>query len=126
MKTPSPPEPLDLNQLISLPQEKLLNSLLQWLADCETFLISATPEEVSQHQQLFLANFLNLLNLPTPVLGHTLRHCLGRCFVEIYNRGDRKTLFDAVSTLLNRVNQFKADKDLKQKGYRYCTRLSFY
>jgi|SRR5271154_5366140 len=117
MKTPGPPEPLDLNQLVSLPQEKQLTSLLQWSADCESFLISATSEDVSQHQQTFLTNFLNLLNLQTPVLGHTLRHCLGRCFVEIYNRGDRKTLFDAVSTLLNRINQFKADKEVKQKGY---------
>ena len=119
MKTGSPPTALDLNQLVSLPQEKQLTSLLQWLADCESFLASATPEEISQHQQTFLTNFMNLLNLPTPNLGHTLRQCLGRCFYEIYERGDRKTLFDAVSTLLNRVSQFKADKEVKQKGYRH-------
>ena len=113
----SVPDPLDLNQLVSLPQEKQSVSLLKWLAECESFLETCTEEEVTQHQLALQQALLNLLNLPTPPLGRVLRNCLGRCFSEIFEKGDRRLLFDTVSTLLQKINQFKADKEAKQKQY---------
>lgn len=117
MSERSPPDPLDLNNLVSLPQEKQSVLVLQWLTDCESFLTSLTPEEVSQHQQTFQQAFLNLLSLPTPPIGHVLRNCLGRCFSDIFTRGDRRVLFDTVSTLLQKTSQLRLDKEAKQKQY---------
>lgn len=117
MRERTPPDPLDLNNLVSQPQEKQSVLVLQWLADCESFLTGLTPEEVSQHQQTFQQAFLNLLSLPTPAIGHVLGNCLGRCFSDIFTRGDRRVLFDTVSTLLQKIGQLRLDKEAKQKQY---------
>ena len=111
----APPDPLDLNQIVSLPQEKQSISILQWLVDCESFLVNSSPEQVSEHQQTFRQAFINLLSLPTPPLGRVLRNCLGRCFSDIFSRGDRKVLFDTVTTLLQKVAHVRNDKETKQK-----------
>src|SRR5271170_7155289 len=121
MKERTPPEPLDLNNLVSLPQEKQSISLLQWLTECESFLSNSTPEELVQTQQSLCQALVNLLSLPTPLIGHVLRNCLGRCFADIFERGDRRILFDTVSTLVQKVAALKADKDAKQKQYGHCS-----
>jgi HEAT repeat-containing protein 5 len=121
MRELTPPDPLDLNNLVSLPQEKQSALVLQWLTDCESFLTCLTPEELSQHQQTFQQAFLNLLSLPTPPIGHVLRNCLGRCFSDIFTRGDRRVLFDTVSTLLQKTSQLRVDKEAKQKQYYPCS-----
>lgn len=117
MSERTPPDPLDLNNLVSLPQEKQSILVLQWLTDCEIFLSNSTPEEVSQCQQTFQQAFINLLSLPTPPIGHVLRNCLGRCFSDIFERGDRRVLFDTVSTLLQKIGHLRVDKEAKQKQY---------
>jgi HEAT repeat-containing protein 5 len=117
MRERNPPEPLDFNELVSLPLDKQSTSILKWLTDCESFLSDSTAEEASQHQQAFQSAFLNLLGLPTPPLTHVLRDCLGRCFSHIFEKGDRRVLFETVSALLQKVNQFRVDKEAKQKQY---------
>jgi hypothetical protein len=117
MRERNPPEPLDFNELVSLPLEKQSTSVLKWLTDCESFLSDSTADEVSQHQQAFQSAFLNLLAVPTPHLAHVLRDCLGRCFSHIFEKGDRRVLFETVSTLLQKVNQLRVDKEAKQKQY---------
>jgi len=119
MKERTPPEPLDLNNLISLPQEKQSIQLLQWLTDCESFLADLSPEDLSTCQQSYQQAFLNLLSLPSPSIGHVLRNCLGRCFSDIFERGDRRVLFDTVSILLQKCIQLRLDKEAKQKQYFY-------
>jgi HEAT repeat-containing protein 5 len=123
MRERSPPDPLDLNNLISLAHEKQSILVLQWLTECESFLSASTPEEVSQCQQTFQQAFLNLLSLPSPPIAHVLRNCLGRCFCDIFERGDRRVLFDTVSTLLQKSSQLRIDKDAKQKQY-YLLKLN--
>jgi len=120
MKERTSPEPLDLNNLVSLPPEKQSISLLQWLTECESFLSNSTPDEVVEIQQSLCQALVNLLYLPTPPIGHVLRNCLGRCFADIFERGDRRILFDTVSTLLQKVAALKTDKDAKQKQYVHC------
>lgn len=117
MSEQTPPDPLDLNNLVSLPQERQSILVLQWLTDYEFFLLSSTPEKVSQCQQACQQAFLNLLALPTPPIGHTLCLCLGRCFADVFERGDRRVLFDTVSTLLQKISQLRVDKEAKQKQY---------
>lgn len=109
------PEALDLNNLVSLPADKQSLTLLQWLADCESFLSQTTPEHVSKQQQTVQQALINLLSLPTPPIGHVLRSCLGRCFHHVFDRGDRKVLFDTVSTLIQKVALLRTDKEAKQK-----------
>jgi HEAT repeat-containing protein 5 len=113
-----PPEPLDLVQLGTLAQEKQTAAVFKWLADCESFLSDLTADDLSIHQQALIKAFLDLLSLPSPTLGRVLRACLGRCLSDIFERGDRKPLFDTVSTLLVRIAQFRVDKDNRQKQYR--------
>ena len=126
MKERTPPEPLDLNNLVSLPPEKQSISLLQWLTDCESFLSSSTTEELVQTQQSTCQSLVNLLSLPTPPIGHVLQNCLGRCFADIFERGDRRILFDTVSTFLPKVAALKADKDAKQKQYEHHVPSAFF
>jgi len=124
MKERTPPDPLDLNQVVSLPQERQSIFVLQWLRDCESFLAASTREEVSRHQQTFRQAFINLLSLPTPPLGHLLRQCLGRCLSAIFERGDKKLLFETVVTLVEKTGLVKTDKDAKQKQYFHSPTLS--
>jgi len=112
-----PPEPPDVAQLSALPQEKQPTALFKWLTDCEAFLAESTADEVSIHQQTLVKNLLDLLSLSTPALGRVLRACQGRCLSLIIEKGDRKPLFDTVSTLLSRISQFRVDKDTRQKQY---------
>lgn len=112
-----PPEPLVLAQLETLPQEKQTAAVFKWLTDCESFLSDSTADELSIHQQELINAFLDLLSLPSPTLGRVLRACLGRSFSDIFERGDRKPLFETVSTLLVKIAQFRVDKDTRQKQY---------
>lgn len=121
MSEQRPPEPLDLNNLVSLPQEKQSSSLLKWLAASESFLTECSAEELTRHQQVFQQAFLNLLSLPSPPLGHVLRNSFGRCFSVIFEKGDRRLLFDTVSLLLQKINQLRVDKEAKQKQYSVCS-----
>lgn len=115
MSERTPPDPLDLNQIVSLPQEKQPVAVLQWLVDCESFLTDSSPEQISRHQETFRRAFTNILSLPIPPFGHVVRNCLGRCFSHIFAKGDRRVLFDTVATLLQKVNQLRTDKEAKQK-----------
>jgi len=114
-RDPTLPEALDLNNLVSLPPEKQSLTLLQWLGDCESFLANATPEHVSKLQQALQQALVNLLSLPTPPIGHVLRSSLGRCFHHLFDKGDRRVLFDTVATLIQKVALVRADKETKQK-----------
>jgi hypothetical protein len=117
MKERKRPEPLDFNQIASLPQEKQSTAVLQYLTDCESFLTSSTGDEISQHQEPFRQVFLDFLALPSPPIAHVLRNCLGRCFSSLFERGDRRILFETVSTLLQKTTQLRGDKEAKQKQY---------
>jgi HEAT repeat-containing protein 5 len=119
------PEPLHLENIVSLPAEKQSISLLNWLNECERFLSDAAPEEVSNHQQTFQRDLLNILSLPSPAPGHVLRDSLGRCFVLIFERGDRKVLFDTVTVFSAKINQIKSDRETKQKQYNTRIRSPF-
>lgn len=112
-----PPEPLVLAQLGTLPQEKQTAAVFKWLTDCESFLSDSTADELSIHQQALINAFLDLLSVPSPTLGRVLRACLGRSLSDIFERGDRKPLFETVSTLLVKIAQFRVDKDTRQKQY---------
>src|SRR5579862_4129859 len=117
MEKPPLPQPLDLNNIVSLSPEKRLLPILTWLSECEAYLLRASPEDVSNNQQSLQHYLLNILSLPTPRLGHVLRRTLGRCLAYLFERGDRKVLFDTVSTLAQKTSQLKGDKDAKQKQY---------
>jgi hypothetical protein len=109
------PEALDLNNLVALPPEKQALTLLQWLADCEVFLARASPDVVSKQQQAVQQALVNLLSLPTPPIGRVLRSCMGRCYHLLFDKGDRKVLFDTVSILIQKVAVVRTDKEAKQK-----------
>jgi len=115
-----PPEPLDLNNIVSLPQEKQLLPILTWLSECESYLLQASPEEISHNQQNVQKYLLNILSLPSPRLGHVLRNSLARCLAHLFDRGDKKTLFDTVSILAQKTAQLRGDKEVKQKQYLSC------
>jgi HEAT repeat-containing protein 5 len=112
------PEPLDLNHIVGLSQDKQLLPILTWLSECESYLLKASADELSQNQQALQRDLLNILSLPSPRLGHVLRRCLGRCFAHLFERGDKKVLFDTASTLAQKIAQIRADKETKQKQYR--------
>jgi hypothetical protein len=46
-----------------------------------------------------------------PLPGRGIRSLAGRCFVLQYTRGDSKTLFDTLRTLLKTAGDMKMDKD---------------
>lgn len=123
MRERAPLDSLDLNQLVSLPQEKQSITLLQWLTECESFLSSSTAEQVSQSQQAVLQALVSLLSLPTPPIGYVLRNCLGRCFSYVFEKGDRRLLFETVSTLVQKIGQLRVDKEAKQQQYGHYSPL---
>lgn len=52
---------------------------------------------------------------PYPPAGRPLRNLSARCFVTIYTRGETKTLFDTIQSLVRTVSDFKAhDSDSRR------------
>lgn len=115
--TPSLPGELDTAKLQTLTIDKQHVYLFTWLSDLNRFLSSLDANGATAHQ-MFVKNELGKLTpFASSILTRPIRMLVGRCYVEIYTKGDRKTLYDVLNDLLNTLNTGKADKSIDSKLY---------
>ena len=66
--------------------------------------------ELKAKQSTLEKTFIKILsgteNYPQP--GRAIRNLIGRCFVLLYMRGDTRTMFDTLQSLLKIVGDLKA------------------
>ncbi|KAK9474210.1 armadillo-type protein [Dipodascopsis tothii] len=114
---PTLPAELDAGKLKELPAEKQHVYLFTWLSDLSKFLEYLDEDGVSAHQIFVQRELSKLVGVSTTLLPKPLRALAGRCYASVYAKGDRKTLFDTVTEVLDAINAGKADKNADSKFY---------
>ncbi|KAF9228616.1 clathrin-coated vesicle protein [Gyrodon lividus] len=103
-------EPIDEDQLAG---DNGQIYLFQWLASLEKSLKEVVVDQLKAMQPSVEETLLKVIcgsdSYPSP--GRGLRNLAARCFVLQYSRGDSRTLFDTLRTLLKTVGDTKIDKD---------------
>ncbi|KAI0080179.1 ARM repeat-containing protein [Panus rudis PR-1116 ss-1] len=76
--------------------------LFQWLANNERALQQASADEIKAEQEALEAILLKIIagSSPYPPPGRPIRNLVAQCFLPLYIRGNTKTLFDTIQTLL--------------------------
>ncbi|KAK9449409.1 armadillo-type protein [Limtongia smithiae] len=112
------PQPLDaarLQDLSSLDKQHIY--VFSWLSDLHRFLESLDGAGASAHQ-IFVKNELaKLTPVSSAILSRPIRILVGKCYSEIFSKGDCKTLFDVINDLLTALNTGKADKNIESKFF---------
>ncbi|EJD04810.1 clathrin-coated vesicle protein [Fomitiporia mediterranea MF3/22] len=97
--------------------------LLKWLADTEKDLKSGTPHTFKTSQAIYETKLLKVVagNAPYPSPGRPFRNIVARCLVLLYSKGESRTLFDTMQSLLKTVGDMKMpDMDFKKVAAFYC------
>ncbi len=106
---------LDVPKLHALPSEQQELYLLTFTHDL-TQHISQLDNDGASSEQIYLRRELfQIINLPSPSPTRVIRNNLGRSFAGIFEKGDRKLLFESINELLGIINAGKGEKDLKGK-----------
>jgi hypothetical protein len=106
---------LDTTKLSSIseePQQQLY--VLNFLSTIERLVDRLDSDGASAYQLFVQKELLRVMQLTTPVPTRLIRSVMGRCFAGIFEKGDRKLLYDTLNTLIGIVNAGK-DKDVRNK-----------
>ncbi|KAI9879672.1 MAG: hypothetical protein M1830_007779 [Pleopsidium flavum] len=106
---------LDVQKLHSLPSEQQDLYLLSFTSDLARHVASLDADGASAQQIFLKKELFQVLNLSAPAPTRVIRNNLGRCFAGIFEKGDRKLLYEIVNELLSIVNTGKGEKELKVK-----------
>ena len=84
--------------------------LLQWLSETENDLKNNTPESFKTSVAIYESKLLKVITgaAPYPTPGRPFRTLAARCMVLLYSRGESRTMFDTMQTLLKVVGDMKA------------------
>ena len=113
--TPPSPFQLEITKLQSLPPEQQDLYLLTFTADLAEHVDALSPEDTSAEQASIKKELLQIVNLSQPAPARVIRNNLGRCFVGIFGRGNRKLLYEAINDLITIVNANPKEKDVRTK-----------
>ncbi|KAK9464924.1 armadillo-type protein [Lipomyces arxii] len=111
------PSPLDMSKLESLTVDKQIFYLFSWLSDLHHYLQTLDNDGATMHQMFVKTELGKLIPCSSPILTRPIRNLAGRCYIDIFLKGDRKTLFDVINDLLDALNAGKADKNIDSKFY---------
>ncbi|KAK9481333.1 armadillo-type protein [Lipomyces japonicus] len=109
------PSEFDASRLQSLSADKQHVFIFSWLSDLYRFLESLDNDGASAHQMFVKNELAKLIPLSTTLLTRPIRVLTGKCYYEIFSKGDRKTLFDVINDHLNAINNGKSDKNIESK-----------
>ncbi|KAI9697968.1 MAG: hypothetical protein M1836_004321 [Candelina mexicana] len=106
---------LDIPKLHSLPSEQQELYLLTFTHDLARH-ISGLDQDGASSEQIYLKRELfQIINLPSPTPTRVIRNSLGRSFAGLFEKGDRKLLFESINELLGVINAGKGGKELRAK-----------
>lgn len=112
--THSIPE-LDVQKLHSSPSEQQDLYLLSFTSDLAKYASALDAESISAHQTHLKKELFQVINLSAPASTRAIRNNLGRCFADIFGKGDRKLLYETINELLGIISTGKGEKELKAK-----------
>lgn len=117
----SPSVSLDVEKLHSLPSEQQDLYLFTFSVELEAHTRGLEYETLCQEQKSINDQILGIVGLASPVPSKAVRSQLGRCYANIFGRGNRRILFECVNRLVSIVATGKGDKDINNKhAAAYC------
>jgi HEAT repeat-containing protein 5 len=102
---------LDVQKLHALPSEQQDLYLLTFTADLARNVAAFDAAGASAHQVYVKKQLLKVINLPSPTPTRVIRNNIGRCFAGIFEKGDRKLLFETINDLASIINAAKSEKE---------------
>lgn len=106
----------DIPKLHSLPSEQQDLYLLTFTSDLARHVCSLDADGASAHQIYVKKELFQIINLSSPAPTRVIRNNLGRAFAGIFEKGDRKLLFESTNELVAILNVTgKTDKNIKTK-----------
>ncbi|KAJ7582455.1 clathrin-coated vesicle protein, partial [Mycena floridula] len=83
--------------------------LFQWLSATEKQLTEASPAIIKTKQSEIETSLVEIILAPDPypAPGRALRNVVARCLVVLYKRGETRTLFDTLHSLMKVITDFK-------------------
>ena len=106
---------LDVQKLHSLPSEQQDLYLLSFTSDIAKHVSTLDAESISAQQTHLKKELFQVVNLSSPAPSRVIRNNLGRCFADIFGKGDRKLLYETINELLSIISTGKGEKELKAK-----------
>jgi hypothetical protein len=110
-----PRSELDVSKLHALPSEQQELYLLTFTADLVQHTAKLDKDALILQQKFLTQELFKILKLSSPAPSRIIRNNVGRCFGAIFLKGNRATLYDAVTDLLGIINAGKGEVDLKTK-----------
>lgn len=107
---------LDMTKLRAIteePQQQLY--VMSFLNNLEKLVDRLDEDGASAYQLYVKKELFKIITLSAPAPTRLVRNQAGRCFVGIFEKGDRKLLYDTINELVGIVNTGKSDKDLKMR-----------
>ena len=108
----SQPFQLDVPRLHSLPSEQQALHLLTSTADLATHVESLSAEEISSEQAALKKELFQIINLSKPAPTRVIRNNICRCFIGVFEKGNRKLLYESINELVAILNATGKEKDL--------------
>ena len=112
--TASKPE-LDVSRLHSLPSEQQDLYLLTFTASLDSHVRSLDKDGASSQQTHIKKELLQIIELSSPAPTRVVRNSIGRCYAEVFRRGDRKLLYESINELVGIINTGKGEKEPRKK-----------
>jgi hypothetical protein len=112
---PMNPE-LDIKKLHALPSEQQDLYLLTFTSDLARHVATLDADGASAHQIYIKKEVFQIINLPSPAPTRVIRNNLGRTIAGIFEKGDRKLLFESINDCVSILNNAgKSDRDIRAK-----------
>ena len=106
---------LDIKKLHSLPSEQQDLYLFTFVSDLERYAKKLGHQEICTVQASLVRELFQVIDLSSPAPTRVIRNNLGRCFVHVLGKGDRKPLYDTINHLLAIINAGKSEKELQNR-----------
>jgi hypothetical protein len=114
-KGTSNPE-LDIKKLHALPSEQQDLYLLTFSSDLARHVAALDGDGASAHQIYIKKQVFQIINLASPAPTRVIRNNLGRAIAGIFEKGDRKLLFESINESAGILNAAgKSEKDVRAK-----------
>lgn len=112
---PSNPE-LDVKKLHALPTEQQDLYLLTFTSDLARHVAALDADGASAHQIYIKKEIFQIIKLAAPAPTRVIRNNLGRAIAGIFEKGDRKLLFESINDSISILSAAgKNEKDVRAK-----------
>lgn len=91
---------LDVSKLESLPEEQKDIFLLNFVAALTRHVLALSPDDCTAQQFYLKKEVFQIINISVPRPTRVIRNSLGKCLAHIFEKGDRKLLFDTINELV--------------------------